>query len=72
MVESVAKGGSKINQVEIQLVDFHSQNPGVVVDKLILSIGTNDIRYCSKGVNHLRGPLKQLCETIRHLFPNTI
>ena len=34
-------------------------------------MGTNDIRNCSNGVDHLRGPLKQLCSKIRELFPTT-
>ena len=70
-VLNVARGGSKIQDVENQLKDFFERNDDVVVDKLIISIGTNDIRYCSNGVSHLNGPLKKLCSTIENLTPNT-
>ena len=70
-VESVAKGGAKLEDVEKQLKEYHSENPNAEVDKLILSVGTNDIRNCRNGVNHLRGPLKQLCESVKKLYPSS-
>ena len=39
------------------------------VQKIILSVGTNDLRKCpDPGL--LRGPLKQLCQKIKDTFPN--
>ena len=70
-VKSVAKGGATINKVKGQLEEFVVSNSNVIVDKLLISVGTNDIRYCNNGIDHLRGPLKQLCVTIRELFPKT-
>lgn len=40
-----------------------------IVDKLLISVGTNDIRNCINGINHLRGPFKQLSSKISELFP---
>ena len=70
-VVNIAKGGSKIKAVINQLTDFFSSNPDVTVDKLIVSVGTNDLRNCRKGIDHLKGPLKDLCNTIGKLAPNT-
>ena len=63
-VEKIAVGCSRIKDVEIQIVQYSEKNLNVIVDKLIISVGTNDIRYCNNGVEHLKGPLKKLCNTI--------
>ena len=70
-VKNIGKGGAKINAVIKQLQDFFSSNPDVVVEKLIVSVGTNDLRNCYNGINHLMGPLKQLCSKIYELSPNS-
>ena len=70
-VMNIAKGGSKIKAVINQLTDFFSSNPDVIVEKLIVSVGTNDLRNCSDGFNHLKGPFKQLCSKINELCPNS-
>ena len=64
-------GRAKISNVQKQLEDFAIGNEDTVVDKLLVSVGTNDIRFCKNGINHLRGPLKQLCSRIYELFPNS-
>ena len=69
-VKSVAEGGASMTKVTKQLEDFAAANTDVVVDKLLVSVGTNDIRHCRSGVNHLRGPLKTLCGKIKELYPN--
>ena len=71
VVKNVAVGGSKIYKVKQQLVDFAKSNSDTVVNKIIISVGTNDIRNCKNGINHLRGPFKELCSTISELFPNS-
>lgn len=68
---NIAKGGQKISDVAISLAAFISNNPNVYIEKLIVSVGTNDIRHCRLGVGHLKGPLKQLATKIRELTPNT-
>ena len=70
-VVKIADGGSKLHHVQKQLEDFAASNPETEVTKLIVSVGTNDIRNCKEGVNHLRGPLKELCNTIDTLFPSS-
>ena len=71
VVENIAEGGSKLFKVRQQLMDFVKSNPDTDVTKIIISVGTNDIRNCKNGINHLRGPLKELCNTISELFPNS-
>ena len=71
IVENIAVGGSKISKVAQQLKDFAKSNPDTDVTKIIISVGTNDIRNCKNGIDHLRGPFKELCNTISDLFPNS-
>ena len=68
-VENIAVGGSKILDVAKQVVTFLENNENVVVDKIIISAGTNDIRFCTNGVDHLNRPLKKLCYTLENLLP---
>ena len=70
-VRNIAVGGSKIADVEKQLEQFIMSNDDVIIEKVIISVGTNDIRYCRHGVDHLKGPLKKLCRTIELLTPGT-
>jgi hypothetical protein len=44
-VVSVARGGANVNHVMDQLKDYKSNNSSVVVDKICISVGTNDLRY---------------------------
>ncbi len=68
-VVNVAEGGAKMDRVLKQLDSYATTNPTVAVEKLLLSIGTNDMRKV-KDVNVLKGPLKELCRKISTLFPN--
>jgi len=70
-VEMLAVGGSKLDKVAKQLEDYVSKNKDVVVEKVCISVGTNDIRNCHNGVNHLMGPFKQFCQKIVDLFPDS-
>lgn len=70
-VKNIAKGGAKIKAVKAQIEHFFLDNPDACVDKLIVSVGTNDLRNCHNGISHLKGPLKDLCNTINKLAPNT-
>ena len=69
-VRRIAEGGLKISDVEDTLEKFSMDNPDVMVEKLFVSIGTNDIRGCRSEVDHLKGPVKKLFATIRILFPD--
>ena len=71
-VINIAKGGSRIVDVKNQIIDFFDKHGSdIVVKKLIISVGTNDIRYCRTGVGHLKGPLRKLCDTISNISPST-
>ena len=69
-VQNIAVGGAKMNVVQKQLEDYAAANSDVVVDKIILSVGTNDIKNV-QDLNLLRGPLKELCTKVNTLFPNS-
>ena len=70
VVESVARGGAVMHHVMAQLKEYASSHKDTVVDKICISVGTNDIRYCN-GVGHLRLKLKSLCFLIKDLFPSS-
>ncbi len=70
VVENIAEGGAKMKNVQKQLEHYAAANPGTEVNKIIVSVGTNDIRNC-KDISILRGPLKELCKKIGSLFPRS-
>ena len=70
LVENVARGGAQVHQVMGQLRAFATANPTTVVDKVFVSVGTNDIRYCP-NVNELKPKLKSLCALSSELFPHS-
>lgn len=51
-----------------QSEDYHNNNSNTIVDKLLISVGTNDIRY-TNDVVRLKLKLKSLCSNIRDLYP---
>ena len=53
-----------------QLKSYAASNVGTVVDKVLVSVGTNDIRYCP-NIDELRPKYKSLCSQITELFPNS-
>ena len=60
-VFNISKGGSKMRDVEKALCDFYiNHSHDFHVEKIFLSIGTNDIRYCQDEVGFLTKPLNQL------------
>ena len=69
-VENVARGGAQIHQVMGQLRAFAEANPATVVEKVFISVGTNDIRYCP-NIAELKPKLKSLCALTRELFPKS-
>ena len=70
IVENVARGGAQLHHVMGQLRAFAEANPVTVVDKVFVSVGTNDIRYCP-NVIELKPKLKSLCALISELFPKS-
>ena len=70
-VINIAKGGSKIKQTESSIIKFHDENLDYDVDKVFLSVGTNDIRHCyNNGVKHLKPAVNKLVKVVKELFPN--
>ena len=70
-VRIIARGGSKITAVQESIEKFVDSNPNVVVKKLFVSIGTNDIRYCENGIKHLKNAICDLMRRIKVLLPDT-
>ena len=71
-VVSVAKGGAKIHHVMDQLRDFKAANSSVIVDKICISVGTNNIRDLDNGAHNLKYKFKSLCSLIKELYPSSI
>ncbi len=68
-VDNISHGGDFMYKTEAAIELYaQSLDPKYDVQKVFLSIGTNDIRHC-KGVNHLRGPLRRLVMKTKSLFP---
>ena len=68
---NIAHGGYSIAQTELAVGEFHNNNPGSSIEKVFLSIGANDIRYCrANGVKHVKAPLIRLISSIRRCFPS--
>ena len=68
-VINISKGGQRINETERSISEFYSTNSSNNIVKVFLSVGTNDIRYCTRGIQHLTKPLKMLSQRIKLCFP---
>ena len=68
-VINISKGGLNIRKTEETISDFCATNTSYNVVKVFVSVGTNDIRYCTRGVRHLTRPLQLLSERIKLCFP---
>ena len=69
-VINIARGGHNIRKTEATISDFCANNTSYKVVKVFVSVGTNDIRYCRRGVRHLTKPLQLLTDRINLCFPN--
>jgi alkylated DNA repair dioxygenase AlkB len=69
-VASVARGGANLNHVMDQLKDYKSKNSSVIVDKICISVGTNDLRYLDNAYN-FKFKFKSLCSLIKELYPSS-
>ena len=69
-VINIAKGGRKIPQVQKDIEDFLTSNPDVLVSKLFISIGANDIRHCEDDIRHLKSALCNLMRAVKLRLPN--
>ena len=71
-VENIARGGAKMKDVMEQLEGYRAANPDNVVTKIIISVGTNDIRNNRINLNQFRGQFKLLCRSVSELYPTSI
>ena len=68
-VVNIAKGGFSVKDVVQSLEEFVKNNDDVHVDKLFISVGTNDIQHVHHGVQHLKGPYINMIKIAKKLFP---
>ena len=70
-VVNISKGGATIDGVMDQLNEFFTSKNNVLVDKVFISVGANNIRNCREnGVRHLKAPLVRLARQVKLLFPD--
>ena len=70
-VENLCQRGAKISTLQNLLDDhYKEENPDEIVDKIILSVGTNDLRNNKKPtVGHLYTPMENLLSKIKSYYP---
>ena len=74
-VINVSKGGAIIKDVLDNVMQFYDNDSAARkddIEKVIFSIGTNDILNSRQGVNHLKRYLIELVETTKSLFPHAV
>ena len=65
---NVSQGGAKIKDLKENLLNFKRDNDKVSINKIIISVGTNDVRNI-KNTNDLEAPLQDLIETTKTTYP---
>ena len=71
---NISGSGFKISNLDKELDDFY-KNPDFLncdIKKVIVSVGTNDIRYCKGDINHLKTPMKNLINKLRDYYSDNI
>ena len=63
----MSQGGAKIKDLKHNLLNFQRENNKVIIHKIIISVGTNDVRN-SKNTNDLEAPLQDLIETTKTTY----
>lgn len=76
-VFNLSQKGARIPDVRKQVEQFYLTEDlasgRMVVDKVFLSVGTNDIRECRKeGTRGLKAPLTYLVEQVKLLYPDAV
>lgn len=74
-VVNVSQSGAKIRDITENIEHFHKTHSAAKADdieKIILSVGTNDIKHAKHGVQFLRKYLTKLIDTTKQLFPAAI
>ena len=65
---NISQGGAKISHIKDNLLKYKSGN-NTRIDKIIMSLGTNDIRNI-RDTSNLEEPLKDLLETTKNNYPH--
>ena len=69
---NISGSGYKLSDLDRELDNFYREDrmQDCRVVKAIISVGTNDIRYCKGVINHLKTPLTNLIEKLRVYYPD--
>ncbi len=67
---NIAHGGFKITDVQKKIEKFMETNTQFDIEKVILSVGTNDIRYCKSGIQHLKNSICDFMKFVKVAFPS--
>ncbi len=68
-VINIAQGGLKIIEVQKKIEVFVKSNTQYDIQKVILSVGTNDIRQCKSGIQHLKNSICDFMKFLKLTFP---
>ena len=72
-VINISQSGAKIKHIKENVEYFHKINKSAYdVEKIIFSLGTNDVKYSRRGVKHLKRYLIDLINRTKMLFPGAI
>ena len=68
-----SKRGAKVGDISRMLDEFYyTDSAACDIEKVILSFGTNDIKYEREGVGKLYGPIVNVIEKAKAYFPGSI
>ncbi len=74
-VINISQSGAKIKDIAANVREFYENDIAAKnndVEKIIFSLGTNDIKFSRSGVNHLKKYITELIDTTKNLFSHAI
>ena len=74
-VVNMSQSGAKIVDIRDNVKRFYTDDDASKsddIEKIIFSLGTNDVKSCKFGINHLRKYLIDLVDMTRQLFPHAV
>ena len=74
-VVNMSQSGAKIKDMKNIIRTFYEFDEAAMsndIEKVIFSLGTNDVKYSKVGVRHLKGYLSELISFTKSLFPAAI
>lgn len=70
-VLNISEGGNRIRDIQKSIETFVIEYGSMYcIQKILISMGSNDIRYCKNGVGHLQPIIKGLFTYIKLIFPH--